>query len=189
MHFARVTSVLFAFLTFGLFAAANPVRVLSKRDASCLGAINTLNSTVAGVAARFLPITVNTPDNKEFSIGLIGEIVEAIELASFVSNAIPPTSDQTGSTDNPIADALGEVIGGIVTVFKAMVELIPDLKDNIADADTEMTELVNILDLLISDFTNILSVFVSQLANLFEVAGLTELAKLFGFVAAETSQQ
>lgn len=47
---------------------------------------------------------------------------------------------------------------GIVTVFKAMIELIPDLKDNIADADTEMTELVNILDLLISDFTNILSV-------------------------------
>jgi len=189
MLFTRVASVSLALLSFGLFVSANPVMTpRMKRDASCLSAISTLNSTIYGVGSRFQPIKENTPDNKNFAIGLIGEIVEAIELAGFVSKVIPPVTDEnTGSTDNPIADALGEVLQGVGTVLQTMVEIIPDLKSNIADVDTEFTELVTILDLLIEDFISILSVFVSQLANIFQVAGLTQLSQILNLVANETS--
>ncbi len=50
----RVASVSLALLSFGLFVSANPVMTpRMKRDASCLSAISTLNSTIYGVGSRF----------------------------------------------------------------------------------------------------------------------------------------
>jgi len=169
MLFARVASFLFAVLTLGLFALANPVE---KRQTDPTALVTSLQSQISGLTSQLQGINTSTPTNEILAQELLSQIIDSIEEAAIQAKV---GSLRKRQTDTAVADLLGSIISTLGTVLTPVVAALPIIGPLVSEVDVALSGLVESLDVVVTGLVDTLGSLLSGVVGLLGGLGLNSL--------------
>ncbi|KLO12936.1 hypothetical protein SCHPADRAFT_940812 [Schizopora paradoxa] len=178
MLFARVASFLFAVLTFGLLASANPVPEAEKRAVTSESVVSNLQTTVNSITSQLQALKTNTPENSLKAQTLVNQLIVAIETAN--TQASSGLLIKRAESDEAVADVLSSVVSDIGEIFPPVIVIFPILGPLIASIDFALHELVISLDVVVFGLIGTLNGLLFGIAGILRGLGLTLFLGLLG---------